>query len=294
MEKQFKCQACGHVFTADTNKYVTCPNCESDNVAIENGSKKIIPIIGGIVGGLVVLAGVFFGVKYLKDRPSEDTGYDTPAITTPTVENTTSEETETEVPKEIIENLPASVSIDNTQPVYNASTGKYSIQLNVTVEKIEGYTLKIEAINYENGALVESSSDGKFTKLPPATSAANPDGFYVFRVEVYKDGKVAKTDEKLIPGFRKVESNIKKITALEVQNLINSGITAADLQKNKGFASSVSVSCTNPKDGYAPNNFSKLLKDLHMGTITAVQVSNVNYNSMNQINNITVTVTWAD
>ena len=38
MEKQFKCQACGHVFTADTNKYVTCPNCESDNVAIDNGS----------------------------------------------------------------------------------------------------------------------------------------------------------------------------------------------------------------------------------------------------------------
>lgn len=292
MEKQFKCQACGHVFTADTNKYVTCPNCESDNVAIDNGSKKIIPIVGGIVGGLVVLAGVFFGVKYLKDHSSSaETEYDTPAPA-PVVENTTTEETE--VPKEIIENLPASVSINNTQPVYNASTGKYSIQLNVTVEKIEGYTVKIDALSYENGSLVESSADGKFTKLPPATSAANPDGFYVFRVEVHKDGKVAKTEEKLIPGFRKVESNIKKITALEVQNLINSGITAADLQKNKGFASSVSVSCTNPKDGYAPNNFSKLLKDLHMGTITAVQVSNVNYNSMNQINNITVTVTWAD
>lgn len=293
MEKQFKCQACGHVFTADTNKYVTCPNCESDNVAIENGSKKIIPIIGGIVGGLVVLAGVFFGVKYFKDHQSAETQYNTPDPA-PDVKDNPKEDIKEIVPPEIIENLPASVSIDNTQPVYNASTGKYSIQLNVTVEKIEGYTLKIEAINYENGALVESSSDGKFTKLPPATSAANPDGFYVFRVEVYKDGKVAKTDEKLIPGFRKVESNIKKITALEVQNLINSGITAADLQKNKGFASSVSVSCTNPKDGYAPNNFSKLLKDLHMGTITAVQVSNVNYNSMNQINNITVTVTWAD
>lgn len=293
MEKQFKCQACGHVFTADTNKYVTCPNCESDNVAIDNGSKKIIPIVGGIVGGLVVLAGVFFGVKYFKDHQSAETVYDTP-VPVPPVDNSTSEETVTEVPKEIIENLPASVSINNTQPVYNASTGKYSITLDVKVEKIEGYTMKIEALSYENGALVESSADGKFTKLPPATSAANPDGFYVFRVEVYKDGKVAKTEEKLIPGFRKVESNIKKITALEVQNLINSGITAADLQKNKSFASSVSVSCTNPKDGYAPNNFSKLLKDLHMGTITAVQVSNVNYNSMNQVNNITVSVTWAD
>lgn len=285
MEKKFKCQQCGHEFMADTNKYVTCPNCDSDNVALAKSSSPVLKIVLIVVAALVAVGAIVWALltftggndnetEYYDDTQTEDSYTAAPAMT----EEAVVEEIAAAMPEEI-------VWISTPAPVFDAATGKYKINV---IAKVQGSNSDKFTINYVvtslDGKEIATSEDGVFTNIPPVTNTKdNPESMYTFTARAMRDGECVQTISYDIPDFKVVKNedkSVDKMTIAQMQNLID---THALISGNPQLASTVRAKCQGTMgDDVPPTELKNLIRYCKMND-AKVRVISLEYDEQGRV-----------
>lgn len=291
MEKKFKCQSCGHEFVADTNQYVTCPKCDSDNIALVKSSGSALKIILIAGGALIVIAGIVAAIMILKndkaDKPTPPVPPDPAPVDTVV--------TEEKVIEQIEESMPEGIEFTATgTPAYKEADETYSVTVAARVRGANAgdYSLSYTIADFTTGKAIATNTTGTFAGLRPiAASVNNPESSYTVTARAMHGSQCVDSISTSIPGFRVVERNIVKMTVAEVQALIDNHSTAA-LAGNQRLAETIAVTCQGDTGGNpAPRTLSKLIKDISMGIYSGARVVSLGYDSHNRVNSVTVTLT---
>lgn len=292
MEKKFKCQSCGHEFVADTNKYVTCPNCESDNVALAKGSSAL-KIVLIAVAALVVVGGIVAAViKLSGDKESSQPEPD-PIATNDEEQTPSPVVTEEQVIEDIEESLPQEIVFTaKGTPQYDESTDSYSVNVAARVQggNSSDFTISYTVSNLDGSKTIASNNTGNFTRLAPiAKTNANPESSYLFTARAMRGNQCVDSLTTTIPGFNVVPRGVEKMTVAEVQALIDKKATVTELSSNPRLAANVQVRCQGNLEG-APTSLSRLIKQFSMGTgLIGARVVSLEYDSQNRVNCVVYT-----
>lgn len=287
MEKKFKCQSCGNEFMADTSRYVTCPKCESDNVALKKEGLPWLKIVICAVAAVAVIVGIILAVKFFGHKKSDDTGYTTP-VEIVTDNPTEITEAEQQAIDDIAKELPVSITFQAGAPVYNSASGTYSVEVKANLENVDASQYKIvyTALTIE-GKAVASNETGKFSGLQPIKDAANPECTYIFLAEALKGGELVAKNETEIPGFKEMpKQTIEKMTVAEMQALIDARTSVEDLKKNLKLAPSITTRCEKDYPGYnPPTSLNRLIQSFKLNKkLLDVKVVSLGYNDAGQVN----------
>ena len=291
MEKKFKCQSCGHEFVADTNQYVTCPKCDSDNIALVKTTSPVLKIVLLVVAALAIIGGVVAAIKAYQNREIDDTaGGDEPII-----EEQDSIVTEEKIIEDIERNLPEEIVFTTTgTPVYDIASGTYSVNVAARVQGASdpsAFTMTYSVSELGSDKTIATNETGSFRGLRPIVeSAANPECTYQIIARAMNDGACVDSISTNISGFVVVATNIDKISTAQVQAIIDSKSSAA-ISNNPHFASSVAVRCNGDTgDSHAPKTLSKLIKDISMGIFEGARVVSLEYDNNNRVTTVIVTL----
>lgn len=284
MEKKFICQQCGKEFMADTNNYVTCPVCDSDNVTIVK-KKSPIMMIAIIAAAVVVTVSGALVVWKLSSRGS-DTGQEDVFVPVDTVAAVVEENLDT-VPAGY--ELPAEISFKRVgTPEFDKASGSYS--LIVTANIPEGYKGKYTLLDIDGKNIIISNESGIFLSVKPlAASKNNPEAAY--RVKVEAIGTPAlEPIETTVGGFVEIKkSSGPLLTAADVQRMLDKSDLSGLSDKTR-FAQPVKVVCTRTLAGEpAPTSLSQILDHIMMGVWNGVTVNSVGTDDTGRVNVVTVT-----
>lgn len=277
MIKDFKCSNCGHVFTADDRNEVCCPKCKSDN--IDYVKKSYIQYI--VLPGIFILAAIigYLLVQLIPSKTEEDPDQD--EIETDTVSSVVE-------PISIPEDLPISVQINFTTPVFDKKTQKYSFTASLNVDNKAGKMDKDVKYHFalldafDSKKIIAESKDGLFNNV----SYSN-DGTY--KLTVVGENRELKCEERTIAGFiqQKEVSVAEKLSKESLQSMINKSDPIL-LGKHQGIAPGCKVACTNLRDGDAKiSRISEVYEKL-VFEWESVTVSSVLYDELNRVNSITI------
>lgn len=295
MEKKFKCQSCGNEFIADTNQYVTCPKCDSDNIALIKNTSPIVKISIISLASLIAITGITLAFIKLTDNngsDSEQTVFlDTPAtnIETPQVisEEQVIEDIEDKLPQEIVFN-----SIGT--PAYDDSTNSYSITVTAKVQGRDNtsYSMTYTATSLDGRTTIANSTSGNFIGLKPIeTNVSNPEASYQFIARAMLGNQCIDSLSTMVPGFKKVQQNVAKMSISDVQALIDNRASSAITATTPGLASNVRARCQGDMGGSpAPKSLRKLIDRISMNSdLAGARVISLEYDG----NNIVTCVVYA-
>ncbi len=292
MEKKFKCQSCGHEFVADTNKYVTCPNCESDNVALAKSSSPVLKIVLIAVAALVVIGGAVAVILNInKSDDSEPSNNNIEELkgkeaTAPVV-------TEEQVIEEIEESLPQEIVFTSKgTPAYDEASDSYSVNVAARVQggNSGDFTISYTVTNLDGSKVITTSNTGNFMGLKPiAKSASNPEASYQFVARAMRGDKCVDSLTTTIPGFNVIPRGVEKMTVAEVQALIDKKASVSEIASNPRLAENVRVRCQGEMAG-APSSLNRLIKQFSMGTgLIGARVVSLEYDQQNRVNCVVFT-----
>lgn len=305
MEKKFKCQSCGHFFSADTSKYVTCPQCGSDNVSLTKSDNKVLKFVLIGLGAIVVAGGVYFAVtKFMKSEPKESTytppvvaQHDEPAAGNEPATTTNTDGVSQDYVDQIAQSLPCELQFKNVgTPKYNEASKAFS--LSATADIINGQTDGIKVsytLETRDGQLISTSNDGQFTSVKPAAEATNPDGVYILKASAFKGTECISVIDKEVSGFIAPKPiQVPRLTVADVQALIDNRVGAATLKANKSLTDPCNVRCQN-KISNPPQNLARLIETIDMsgGDMTATVVS-LEYNANGQVSCVVYSATISE
>lgn len=292
MEKKFKCQSCGHEFIADTNKYVTCPNCESDNVALAKSSSPVLKIVLIAVAALVVIGGIVAAFMFSSGSKESDTETQS-IVKINDTEAPAPVVTEEQVIEEIEESLPQEIVFTSKgTPAYDEASDSYSVNVAARVQggNSGDFTISYTVTNLDGSKVITTSNTGNFMGLKPiAKSAANPEASYQFVARAMRGDKCVDSLSTTIPGFNVIPRGVEKMTIAEVQALIDKKASVSEIAGNPRLAENVRVRCQGDMAG-APTSLNRLIKQFSMGTgLIGARVVSLEYDQQNRVNCVVFT-----
>lgn len=288
MEKKFVCKSCGNVFMADTNKYVTCPSCESDNVEVAKGNgawlKWVLIGVGGLaVVGAVVAIVLTLGKKsdtYIPEYVPGTYQEEQPETPTQTVNNDVIED-------KIAKDLPMAVVFKTPgNPIYDKGTKTYTVTVTAEIQNGNGdYTIEYSASPKGSDKEVATSKTGKFTGLAPITDKTNIDCTYVFTARAMKNGECVMSETTEIADFKPVPeaSQITPMTVAEMQALLQPGTSVSKLKSDRIAANAVA------KYNGKSIPLAKVLNNFTMGIWDSVKVNSLQHDDMNRVIAVNIT-----
>ncbi len=288
MEKKFKCQSCGQSFIGDTSRYVTCPNCKSDNVSLDNDRGKIYKYCLIALGAIALVVLVVFAVKAFMDRPSQEE-VDTTELTPDTPETDDSGVSAQEVEAVQGNMAPEIVFESAAQPKYDAATETYSLTVKAKMMGDNSGKYKIlYTLTTLNEVEIAKSDDGKFTRIPPIADKSNPDCSYIVFAQALLDGKPVENGKisKVVAGFVVVPkaASVPKLTVAQVQALIDRKAGAAELNSNPSLAHPCAVRCQGTMDNAASvKSLNKLIERLDMDDDMSAKVVSLEYDEVGRV-----------
>lgn len=283
MDKDFKCRSCGLVFRANDDMEVACPSCNSDNLDLfkpKNGKSKVW-LWSGLVFIIAIGAGI--GISFLAHPKSEREEIEEEEI------NEAFQSTE-EMPVKIVGEPIREVSLTYNDDLKGDPTSKtysFSYRSNNVPENA---TQKFELYDFETGQLKMTSSDGKFTKVPPATDAI---GSYRVVLKA-QSGDQELTNSHVVTGLIKFpDATLPKLSVSQMQTLINQMIAknnSSVLSTNPQISGKVSFKYQGLHgDDVAPTSFSKLLQQVQMDIWSGMKVISLGYDeNTNQVNQMVI------
>lgn len=293
MDKNFQCKSCGLAFMADDSQEVKCPSCESDNVDYYKAKKSLnktylwagIAFIAAVGLG-VGLKFIFYGKADMEDIPELE------AEESVLKQEVVNEESPVQIVGEPIREITL-IYNDDFKADPKTKTYSFSFKGNNLPENADN---KYELYDFATGKLVMSSSDGAFTKVPPAEDSM---GSYRIKLTVNK-GEQNWEAYNVVTGCVKFpEATLPKLSVAQVQGLINQMLNtgnSAVLSANPHFAQKINFRYNGlQSDDVAPTSFSKLLQQVNMGLWSNMKVLNVRYDdNTNQIVEMTIQPVYAD
>lgn len=288
MEKKFKCQSCGHEFVADTNQYVTCPQCDSDNVAIAKKKSPVLMIVLIAVAVFILALGGVFAVKHFGNASETD------SIPVPEPLPVPHEQLDQEIEEGIEKALPEQIAwVSLGTPQYDEATDTYTIKVEAKIP--DGATASYEVSELVSGKVIATNANGLFVKLAPiAKSAGNPESAYNVTARAMKNNQCVDSISQMVSGFTPVVKNVTPMTAAELQTLINNKDIVA-LSNNPKIASHVEIVCQgNLGDATPPTGLTQIVTHIKMGNWDSVKVNSVGLDSRNCINKVVITPVLPD
>ena len=293
MEKKFKCQSCGHEFVADTNQYVTCPKCDSDNIALVKTTSPVLKIVLLVVAALAIIGGVVAaGTAFLNREPDVTTGGDEPII-----EEQDSVVTEEKIIEKIDQNMPEQLELESVgEPAYDEKTGTYSVSVKANVEHASNpstFSICYTISELGSNKAIATNETGNFSGLRPIIkSNVNPDCSYQVTARAIKDNVCVDTIPAIIPGFVVQASNIEKISVAEAEALINKKKTV-EITNSGHFGPDVNVYCNGGNESdEIPNDLNKFILFLksNSSVYRGVRVNKLDYNNKNLVTAVYLTL----
>ncbi len=298
MEKKFKCQSCGQSFIGDTSKYVTCPNCKSDNVAIDAGKSKIINYLLVAAGSIVLILLIVFAVKYIKKSDSKGDSIESISQVEDQGETANEEVSQAEVDA-VAQNMAPEIAFERTdQPKYDPKTETYS--LNVKAHMMGGNidnTSIVYTLATINDVEVAKSDNGQFKGIPPVSDKSNPDCSYIVYAQAMRDNKVLENGKisKIIAGFVVVPkaSSVTKLTVAQVQSLIDRKAGASEISANQSLTHPCAVRCQGTmENASAVKSLTKLIERLDMDEDMSVKVVSLEYDDLGRVKCVVFTPSY--
>lgn len=287
MEKKFKCQSCGQTFIGDMSKYVVCPNCQSDNVALVKGTGPALKytLIGMVA--IAVIALVVICIRIL-NNPTDDNQEEDPTEYIMPASSAADHQSISEVPagevQEIEKALPVELAWESTSaPIHNPANNTYSItvQARMTGSKSDG--IAIEYYLYDlDGKEIKKSATGEFRDIKPIKDATNPECRYIVVAKAVGGDDGIPELQKDIAGFVDVPATVQsvpKLSVADVQKLINEKASATVLAANPSIDSKCPVRCVDDDKNIqqAPKTLNKLIDSIDMADDLTVTVTKLDY-----------------
>lgn len=291
MEKKFKCESCGCVFDADINHYVTCPQCQSDNVSLVKGSSIAPKILIGL-GAVVLLAGVGYAAYYFMNREPENDVYEThESVAVIHQEEPVFDDADAESIAQIEKDLPHDLVWLNpgTTPVYDKASNSYSVTVKAYVQGAEASDFKLtyEATQVGSDKVVATSETGAFTGLAPiAASKNNPESTYTIRAIAKRSQEPVDTAYTNVSGFVVFVQPVSQMSVAEMQKIIDNKTSVSALSSNPQLAKSVKVQCKGSMgDEAVPTSLDRLIKQIKMdNSLVGARVISLGYDDSNKVN----------
>lgn len=276
MIRKFECNNCKARFEADDSGQVVCPKCGSDNV--EYARFHIPNIVWKVLGVIIVLGGVVFvatKIDWGSTGPQDDdniTEKDTLALVRDT---TYINET--------------GLSIPPTINIKDLTFEESGYSFDVVVENppsAQYYYVVLDP--YNSKKIIAKSDNGKFNQVP----YSNADGgvFDIALIDVSADTVICKIDK---PGFIKQQAVTQKMTAAELQAKIDSrdqslmGAGENDYLNPEYKLKLVGL----PSDAVnVPSTLGEVFDKLENEIWSSVKVNSLEYDDMNRISVITLSV----
>lgn len=292
MEKKFKCQSCSNVFTADTNTFITCPKCHSDNISVVKSSLNVKVIIG-IVAALVVVGGVvaFLLLSGGKGKPATYAAQQTETQDIDDPVNPPIDPAE----EEPIEGLAGKIEFGNVGlPQYDENNKTYTVQIQAEIQGDNSGDFKIVYVakNLETNAVIAESKTGIFTSLQPIPkSPSNPESAYRFVARAMKGEVCTDSIDTNISGFVVHAVEVKKVSLAEIQNLIDSKASVSVIANIPGLSKKPVLRCQGDSDGESlPTTLNELIRLIKMpNNWVGAKIINVDYDDNNFVTAIVYT-----
>lgn len=286
MIRKFECQQCHHCFEADDHDMVVCPQCQSDHVdyARSHTAKKVWKWGAALLVLAAIMGGIYWGLgRDGKDDASEDRMGDnrTDVMVDDSLEGDT-----ISIPIEDIKDLttPPKVDIVGGKPKF--VDGGYNFQAKVVHAPSSPYHVVV--LDREDHSREIARADDKhfFKNVPPSTNK----GMYDLGVKDAATDTLLGWSER--SGFIVQETVATKMTEKELQTLIdNQDESLMSSTSNKQISPDCQFHCSGLPEGVTqPRSF----KDIFMGLggqWSAVSVTSVDYDSMNRISSVRLTIT---
>lgn len=279
MIRKFKCADCGCKYQADESD-IKCPDCGSENVSPYKGSS--VALHSGMFAGCLLLGlALGFGAKNIFGGGPEGGTY---------VGQGTSPHSNTitgsgSIGNTVIEDTPLP-GVSDADPVIQPITdlkesgGKYSFTAVALCPNGDPVSYELQD---QDGKLIASSRDGKFTGIPASSDEL---GIYTLIVKNTKTGKKA---EKPVPGFVRVaQQPVQKLTKEELMSILTSGRTPSDFKRR--FSTGYKMNFDGLDAGEpAPDRIEEVINRL-IGAWDSVQILDIKYNDLNKITSISFRV----
>ena len=278
MQRLFTCQNCHTQFEADDQNMVVCPHCQSDNVEYVSGraAKQVLKWGATTIVLLCLIAVTIFVYKSCAGRQTTDTDGDNDIPTDTAIAVVKdSDIIDINIPDEIKE-----PPIIETGSLKLTEDG-YSFSFNVDHRPSQPFFVAV--VEHRGTKEIIRSEDNKtFQKVPPSNAE---EGKYDIVVIDSKTGEILAITVK--PGFTPPVS--QRLTKAQLQSLIDNDDESL-YGIHKQIAENCKLSFTGlPSESKRPETLADVMMKLSQ-MWSAVQVTDVQYDSENRISAITMNV----
>ncbi len=262
MVRKFECNDCHCVFDADDTQLVKCPQCGSDNVeyAAKRLPKWVVPV--SFLGLALVGIACFL---LLRETPAPDEQTDTDPDFSQAIAN---EPPRFEISDRVVDD-----------------EGLYAFRIQVVNAPREKFRFSVRDIS--TGAVIATSKDGSFSEIK---ASENAEGAYLIQLVATKEDTVLYEDR--VDGFMKVERVDTKMTAEELQQLIDSrDQSLIGVGENKYLSPTCELRFhgLSENDDH-PNNLADVLEKLDMEVWESAKVESIKYDDTKHISSISFRV----
>lgn len=284
--RKFECKNCGKSFSIDEKGQVKCPHCGSDNVdyASIHIPYKYIGTFIFVVLAIFLLTRIDYSslFKHSEDVTEAEHSDPTTGFESGGEENEVSQE---ELNKELKElGVAIKPTIGGVSDMKVDDDGNYNYIIKINHAPKEGFYVVISDI--KTNEVVAKSKDGTFKGVPFSKN----EGKYLAQI-VDASSNEALSEPTVIIGFVEVKSISKKLSAKELQDLINKQDPSLHGHDNEYLSPVYKIKYENlPKGSEKPDNLSDVIEMLNMEVWTSIEVTSVEYDDTKHISSITLKV----
>lgn len=282
--RKFECWQCHRRFEADDSSWVECPYCHSDNV--DYAHFHLPKGLWKWGAGIAACAGLAYGLLSIdwgqfRESPEPQAVEEEQVDTARTIV----EKTDTVVEKELGLKVSPTINIDGT-PTFE--DGSYTFTVSVKNAPAEGSFYVVALDHFDHKKVVARSDDGHFKNLPPSKADGGQYDFAVCSV----NGDSLLCDPIPRAGFIPQQAVAQRMSKEKLQQLIDS---YDDSLGGAGENSYIAPDCKLefkglPADAVGvPTNLWGVADKVDTG-IWHVTVTHVDYDDMNRISKVVITV----
>lgn len=276
MIRKFECKNCQNRFEADDSGQVVCPNCNSDNVEYAHFHipSKVWKIAGGILFLLVI------GIILLKMDGCKSPNQTEESVV---IKDSTECAQDSTYLNETGVSLPPMINVGEL--TFEENGYKFEVMVE-NPPSLKFYFAIVDP--YNSKQIVAKSDDGKFKNVP--CSEADGGMYDISLYDASADTVICNIQK---PGFIKQKAVTKKMTAEELQSKINNrDASLMGVGENDYLSPEYTLKLHGLSSDAVniPTTLGEVFDKLDNEIWESVKVSSLEYDDMNRINMIVLTV----
>lgn len=287
MKRLFECRKCHHKFEVDekssSDSYIVCPNCKSDDIDYARNSShgKVLLwcAIATVAAGLI-----FFAFKGCREETAKGAS-STDEEVAPLEELTTPLDSDSVYvdPQEIVGlTVPPKVDITGGKPSFKNGGYTFSVSVKDAPEGRKYYIAVLQCDDH-NKEVARCDENLHFEMVPPCESGE-------YDLAVIEEGTKKLLGFSTRSGFVTVQG-VAKLSPQDLQKLIDSSDDAL-MGGNEQIAPDCKLHFEGVTDGDVPTSMFDLTMKLEDGVWKAVKVKKVNYDEMNRVSDVYLSVEY--